>query len=61
MERVYVLLWWDKEKRKVGQYSCLSRKELMNIIEENLDMDIENDELCDYTIKVRVFDDEEDY
>lgn len=62
MKRVYVLIWWDREDNRIKQYTCVSRTDLMNTIVANLDMDIENDELCDYTIKVtEVPDDEEDY
>jgi hypothetical protein len=62
MKRVYVLIWWDKEDNRIKQYTCASRTDLMNTIVANFDMDIENDELCDYTIKViEVPDDEEDY
>lgn len=63
MKRVYVLIWWDREDNRIKQYTCDSRTDLMNTIVANLDMDIENNELCDYTIKVIEVpdDDEEDY
>ena len=62
MKKVYALIWWDREDNRIKQYTCVSRTDLMNTIVANLDMDIENDELCDYTIKViEVPDDEEDY
>ena len=52
MKRVYILTWWDKEENRMKQYTCHSRKDMHNTLEENLDLDIERDEFCDYIIKV---------
>lgn len=61
MKRVYVLIWWDREDNSIKQYTCNSRTDLMDTIVTYLDMDIEDNELCDYTIKVIKVPDEEDY
>lgn len=52
MKRVYILTWWDKKENRMKQYTCLSRKDMHNTLEQNLDLDIECDELCDYIVKV---------
>lgn len=52
MKRVYVLTWWDKVENRMKQYTCRSREDMQNTLEQNLDLDIERDELCDYIIKV---------